>query len=256
MSDRDHISILIVDDEPNLRKTLSAILVREGYDVKAVSHGEEAVEICSREKFDVVLMDVRMPRLDGIDAFRQIRRHQEAVRVILMSGYGEDDLKQAALEDGAIAFVDKPLNVEHVIRLIADATETAILVVEDDEVTARTLTESLEQQNFHVTTVGSSHDALELIEQIKFDIILIDVALPTMNGLDLYLAIKKITPSSVAIMVTGLEEEFVEVAQAAIRQTAYTMVHKPIDLPNLFKLLSRIQRQQASNSLRKPSDSD
>jgi DNA-binding NtrC family response regulator len=244
--------VLVVDDEPNMRKTLSAILRDEGYDVQTADNGEHAVELCKQHLFDVVLMDVRMPKLDGVEAFRRIRRHQEGVRVILMSAYREQQLKQEALDDGAIAFIDKPLDVERVIRLIADTAETAILVVADDQDTAKTISESLRRQRYHVTTVSTPHDALEIVEQIKFDIVFIDVQLASMNGLDLYLAIKKVTPSAIAIMLSGMEEEFLRVARDAVRQTAYTIINKPIDLDHLFDLLNRIQRQRASNALHKP----
>jgi two-component system response regulator HydG len=244
--------VLVVDDEPNMRKTLSAILRDEGYDVQTADDGERAVELCQQHLFDVVLMDVRMPKLDGVEAFRRIHRHQEGVRVILMSAYREEHLKQEALDDGAIAFIDKPLDVERVIRLIADTAETAILVIADDQHTAKTISESLRQQRYHVTTVSTPHDALEIVEQIKFDIVFIDVQLASMNGLDLYLAIKKVTPSAIAIMLSGMEEEFLRVARAAVRQTAYTIINKPIDLDHLFDLLNRIQRQRASDALHKP----
>ena len=210
--------------------------------------------MCTENEYDVVLLDVRMPGVDGVAAFRQIRRHQEGVRVILMSAYGLDDLKQAALDDGAVAFLDKPLDVKKVIDLIAEATGTAILVVEDDADTATSLSAALQTEGCYVSVAHSPHDALELAEQIKFDIVFIDVNLPAMNGLDLYLAIKKITPTAVAIMITGMEEEFERLAREAVRQTAYTIIHKPLDLHHLLGLLEKIKGQSASNAIRKPQD--
>jgi YesN/AraC family two-component response regulator len=103
-----------------------------------------------------------------------------------------------------------------------------------------------------VKVTSSPHDALELAEQIHFDVIMIDAQLPAMNGLELYLAIKKITPSSVAIMISGMEEEFERLAREAVKQTAYTIVHKPLDLNQLLLLLKRISGQRISNALHKP----
>ncbi len=244
--------ILIVDDEKNMRKTLADILHDEGYDVTVAATGDEAVELCSKNSFDVVLMDVRMPGIDGVEAFRRIRRHREGVRVILMSAYDVAQLKEAALDEGAIAFLSKPLDVQRVIQLIGEVKETAILVVEDDPHTADPLSESLKQQGYKVTVTESPHDALELVEQIRFDLIFLDVNLPAMNGLELYLAIKKITPTSAAIMITGMEAEFEQLAREAVRRNAYTFVRKPLEIDYVLGLLERITSRRASGDARKP----
>jgi DNA-binding response OmpR family regulator len=244
--------ILIVDDETNMRTTLADILSDEGYEVDTAVDGLSAVQMCEQQTYEVVLLDVRMPGIDGVETFRRIRRHCEAVRVVMMSAYSMDELKRAALEEGAIAFLSKPLDIDNVINLIQDVRETAILVVEDDHATASRVQDSLKQQGYWVKVTSSPHDALELAEQIHFDIVLIDAQLPSMNGLELYLAIKKVTPSSVAIMISGLEEEFERLAREAVRQTAYTIIHKPLDLDNLLALLRRITGQRISNAIHKP----
>jgi len=244
--------ILIVDDEMNMRRTLAAILSDEGYEVATAATGEEAVDLCSREQFGIVLMDVRMPGIDGVEAFRQIRRHREGVRVILMSAFSVEHLKEAALDEGAIAFLPKPLDLEKVVHLVGEVKDTAILVVENDEGTADALSNNLKKQGYRVTVTESAHDALELVEQIRFDLVFMDVNLPAMNGLELYLAIKDITPSAVAIMITGMEEEFETLAKEAVRRNAYTIVRKPLDIDHVLELLERLTGRRASGDLRKP----
>lgn len=249
-------SVLIVDDEKNMRTTLADILAEEGYEVFTAASGEEAVEFCKTQTFDVVLMDVRMPGINGVEAFRQIRRHQEGVRVILMSAYSMDELKEAALDEGAIAFLPKPLDVERVVKLVGEVNDTAILIVEDDEGVATTIRDALGARGYRVTLVTSPHEALELVEQIRFDVIFIDVHLPAMNGLELYLAIKKITPATVAIMISGMGEEFQGLAREAVRQTAYAIVRKPLDLDHVLGLLDRLSGQSVSGAIRKPESPD
>jgi len=244
--------ILVVDDERSMRVTLAAILRDEGYDVTTAATGEEAVTLCSQECFSVVLMDVRMPGIDGVEAFRKIRRHQQGVRVILMSAYSVDALRDAALDEGAIAMLPKPLDVDQVVDLIRDVTGTAILVVEKDEETANALQLHLREEGYRVTVTGSPHDALELVEQIRFDLIFVDVNLPAMNGLELYLAIRQITPAAVAIMIAGMEAEFEALAQEAVRRNAYTIMRKPLDIDNVLGLLRRITQRTVSGDTRKP----
>ncbi|MCA9463108.1 MAG: response regulator [Nitrospirales bacterium] len=248
------MKILVVDDEKNMRVTLGEILEDEGYEVSLAETGEEAVARCQEEEFGVVLMDIRMPGIGGVEAFRQIRRHREGVKIIFMSGYGVEELKRTALNEGAIAFLSKPLDLARVISLIGEAHDTAILVVENDEGEANRIREALRGQGYRVSVAPSPHDALELVEQIRFDIVLIDVALPVMSGLDLYLAIKRITPTTVAIMMSGLEQEFIRIAKEAVRQTAYTVVEKPLNVDAILGLLQRVSGQQASGAMIKPGD--
>ena len=248
--------VLIVDDEENMRKTLADILTDEGYEVFTAATGEGAVEACSKGNYGIVLMDVRMPGIGGVEAFRKIRRHQEGVRVILMSTYSMDALKEAALDEGAIAFLSKPLDLEKVITLVGEVKDTAILVVEDDEETAELLRANLKEQGYRVTITESPHDALELVEQIRFDLIFLDANLPSMTGLELYLAIKQVTPTAVAIMIADMEKEFEEIAKEAVRRNAYTMVRKPLDIDHILGLLERIAGKRVSGDHRKPPQED
>lgn len=249
------VKVLVVDDEVNMRKTLSDILGDDGYDVTVAATGEEAIELCSRECFDVILMDVRMPGINGVEAFRQIRRHQEGVRVILMSAYSLEDLKKAALDEGAIAFLSKPLDLQQTVKLISEVKDTAILVVEEDESISAPLQAALKEQGYRVTVAASPHDALELVEQIRFDLIFVDVNLPAMNGLELYLAVKRITPTAVVIMITGMEDKFDRLAREALRRNAYTVLNKPLDIDHTLALLERITGRRASGDMRKPAES-
>lgn len=244
--------ILIADDEPNMRLTLSAILRAEGYHVDTAENGLKAVEQCQEKDYDVILMDIRMPGVDGVTAFRQLRSHQQRARMIFMSAYGLDDLKQMALEEGAIAFLDKPLDLDKVIRLIQEAYEIAILVVAVDETVSTLLGQKLASPRYRITVVDSAQIALDLLAQIQYDIVFIDVHLPVMNGLDFYLALRKVTPTAIAIMIANMEAEAEALAREAVRNTAYTFIHKPINLDYLLNLLDRIHRQQTSAAVRKP----
>ena len=114
-------SVLVVDDEKNIRITLADILVGEGYEVRTADTGEKAVKLCHKWPFDVVLLDVRMPGMDGFEAFRLIRRERRDICVIMMSAYSTQEFRQVALDEGAAAFLRKPLDVERVLELIRKA---------------------------------------------------------------------------------------------------------------------------------------
>ena len=248
--------ILVVDDEPNMRRSLADILREEGYEVITAKDGYEAVEFCTKGQYDVVLMDVRMPGIDGVEAFRRIRNQNTTSRVILMSAYGLDELKKHALDEGAIAFLDKPLDIDKVIGLIEQATETAVLVVAGDNEVSQSLQSKLRDHAYYVTLAASPHDALELVGQIRFGIILIDMSLPEMNGIDLFLAVKKLTPTSIAILMTGDETDFQQTSPDSATKTPYALLQKPLDFNQLVGLLNRIRGETASDAVQNGNNHD
>jgi CheY-like chemotaxis protein len=113
-------NVLVVDDEKNIRTTLADILEDEGCDVTTAESGERALKLCRRRPFDVVLLDVRMPGIDGVETFRRIRERQIGARVIMMSAYAMEEMERVLLHEGAVAFMRKPLDVARVLRLIKD----------------------------------------------------------------------------------------------------------------------------------------
>ncbi len=250
------LSVLIVDDHAGMRRTLEDILDDEGYEVVTASTGTDAIETCKKQRFDVILMDVRMPGLNGVETYRQIKNYSIGTRVIMMSAYSVEELKKEALQEGAIAFLQKPLDVEKTLKIIKQAEHPPVLIVMDNKEERELLAEKLSEQNYRTYTTSTSEEALELARQIRFNLIMIDTKLHTMNGLELYLALKKVTPTSITIMLAETEENFLNQAEEAVKHNAYTFFKKPLDLDKLLTVLKQIQRQQVSDILEKPGESN
>ena len=249
------LSILIVDDHRGMCSTLKDILEDEGYKVEAVFSGTDAINTCQKKQFDVILMDMRMPDLNGVEAYRQMKNYIEGTRVIMMSAYPVEELKKEALEEGAIAFLQKPLDIEKALKLMQQAIHPPVLIVMDDQKERELLAAKLTEKKYHAYTANTPEEALELARQIRFNLIMIDTKLHAMSGLELYLALKEITPTSVTIMLAETDENFLKQAKEAVKQNAYTFFIKPLDLDKLFSILDKIQRQQVSDSLEKPGES-
>jgi len=244
--------VLVVDDEPNMRSTLAEILESEGYDVETAESGEDAVSRCSDDPFDIVLMDVRMQGIDGVEAFRRIREHNRDARVVLMSAYTVDDLRRVALEEGAAALLPKPLNLDTVTRLIDRVEDTAVLVVGDDASADNAIVNALHEHGCRVHRSRTPAEAIDLAGQIHFDIVFIESSLPGMSGLDLYLMFRRVTPSVIAVMVSDGTAAQDAAADEAVRNSAYTVVHKPVNIEKLIGLLDRISSQRTSDDVHKP----
>ncbi len=103
--------ILVVDDEEGLREGLSRLLEGEGYAIVAAETGEEALQILKQSHIDLVLTDMRMPGMSGIDLLKKIRESYGELGVIILTGYGQIESYIEAMNFGAIEYVSKPFKV-------------------------------------------------------------------------------------------------------------------------------------------------
>jgi two-component system response regulator HydG len=242
-------SILIVDDDAGFRKTMSFVMGHKGYGVATAKDGLEAIALVREKPFDVVLMDIKMPLMDGVETYGRIKTIRPESVVLMMTAYAVEDLVQQALQEGAHAVVYKPLDIERVVALIEGARESRegllALVVDDDPGTSVTLKDVLIKRGHKVGISQTGEDAIAMARQKAHDIVFIAVKLPTINGLETYLAIREINPEVVAIMMTAYRQEAAELVEQALNNTAYACLYKPLDIEVVLKLVAEIwQRKQ------------
>jgi two-component system nitrogen regulation response regulator NtrX len=115
--------LLVVDDEQGIREVLCDILEDEGYEVHTVEDGSQALELLKTEPIDLVLLDVWLPNVGGIDVLRTITQEYPETQVIIISGHGNIDLAVKAVKLGAFDFLEKPLSLERVTTLVKNALE-------------------------------------------------------------------------------------------------------------------------------------
>jgi two-component system, NtrC family, response regulator AtoC len=119
--------VLIIDDEPGLRQTVSLILADEGYEVQAASDGEEGFARAMEQKPDIILCDVRMPRLTGLDFLERYRAQKGTAMVIMMTAYGSMELALQAMKSGAYDYLPKPFSPDQLILVLKKAEEREAL---------------------------------------------------------------------------------------------------------------------------------
>lgn len=115
--------ILIVDDEDNVRRMLTTAFSLQGHETHCASNGEEALQRFADATPDVVLMDIRMPEMNGIDALKVMRTQQPRIPVILMTAYAEVETAVEALRSGAFDYVIKPFDLDELNLLIQRALQ-------------------------------------------------------------------------------------------------------------------------------------
>ena len=120
--------ILIVDDETPIRRTLRDILEFEEYDVDEATDGLDCVSKVQKEKFDVIIMDIKMPKMDGIEALERLQILAPEIPVIMVSGHGTIDTAVEAVKKGAFDFISKPPDLNRMLITVRNALERADLV--------------------------------------------------------------------------------------------------------------------------------
>ena len=153
-------TILIVDDERGVQTSVQGILEDAGYDSEAVSSGEEALELLLRKEFPVVLLDVWLPGMDGLQALAKLRQIAPETVVIMISGHGSIETAVRATKLGAFDFVEKPLSLEKTILVVKNALHQHQLQDEN-----RLLREQVQQK---YVMIGDSVPMQALRQQIAF----------------------------------------------------------------------------------------
>ncbi len=151
-------SILIVDDEENIRKSLSEIFDDQGYSVECAGDGEQALQKVKQQRPDAVLLDIKLPRMDGLDVLQKIKQSTVDCEVVMITGHGCVDSAVSALKKGAFHFLQKPLSMLEVKQITAHAVHV--------KQQRDTLNELHRQQEEKYTIIGSSPEITRVEQQI------------------------------------------------------------------------------------------
>ena len=166
------VNILIIDDERAIRKTLSEILSFEGYKIDEAADGEEGLKKFTEKTYDIVLCDIKMPKLDGLEFLEKSREVNPEIPIIMISGHGNIDTAVEAVKKGAFDFISKPPDLNRLLITIRNAAERQTLISES-KVLKRKVGKVLEM-------VGVSHS----IQKIKD-------------------TIEKVAPTDARVLITG-----------------------------------------------------
>ena len=154
--------VLIADDEAAIRHVLTLVLSESGYEVRAVSDGEEALKELAARSYDVVISDVRMPRLDGMGLLKQALATNPDLTFLVMSAYGSKDLALEAVAQGAYDFIEKPFKPEEIVFVLKKAEERLRLVRENRRLRGEALPQGPLQR-----LMGNSEPLAALKKQIS-----------------------------------------------------------------------------------------
>jgi two-component system response regulator HydG len=155
-------TILVVDDSPNVRLSLLKILQREGFRVLEADSGAGALRLIGREEVDLILTDLKMPGMDGLELTQQVKRDRPAIEVVVFTAFASVETAVEAMRQGAYDFVTKPIDRVVLLKTVRKALETKHLLSENQR-----LREQLETMTGKSRLIGRSPAMRELIELIE-----------------------------------------------------------------------------------------
>jgi CheY-like chemotaxis protein len=253
--------VVVADDDHDLRETIVEYLVAEGMKVLEAKNGLEVLLHVKRAKPSAVVLDLSMPRLGGLEALRRIRSFDPAIRVVVVTGEAEAVYEQAVAL-GAMAVLAKPVVLPDLLAALrpagapttgqpVDAAQIApstappapqpeasrgqILIVDDEEGIREVFEEFLTAERFRTRTASDGPAAIRAIVEAAPDVILLDIDMPGLSGVDALPTIRSLTPRTAVIMVSGTGD--VEIAKRALAFGAFDYVTKPVDFAYLLQSL-------------------
>lgn len=249
----DRVKLLFVDDERDFLQAVAPGLERRGFAVTRAENGAQALELLESGSFDVVVLDVKMPGLDGVSVFRRIRTLAPTLPVVMLTGHGTLHQAFETSREGVFDYLMKPCDVDRLAEVAhraaaqgvgvreepAAAPEQRIelLVVDDDTDFVGALKPALGRRGMNVTVAHDSEEALALSKVRRFHVALVDVLMPGMHGLTLLERLKAEDPRLEVILLTG--NPSVADARRGLKSGAFDYLVKPQPVEDLVSTIAR-----------------
>jgi DNA-binding response OmpR family regulator len=233
--------ILVVDDEQDTCANLQDILTDLGYQVDTATDGASALELVARQPYDVALLDLKMPGMDGVELYRRIQALRRGTVAIVVTAYATSETAKAALNAGAWQVLSKPVDFSQLLNLVNEAFEQPlVLVVDDDYDLCETLWDLFREHQCRVCLAHNANEAESRLKEHRYQVVLIDMKLPGPSGREVFRLVRKSDPQARTVLITGQRSETDELVKATLAEGADAACYKPFDVAQLLTTLKRL----------------
>lgn len=238
------IRVLVVDDEKIVRDFFKRLLSLLGLDVLDAEDGYKAIELVKKDKFDLFFIDVRMPGLNGLDTYREIRKINPNAMAVMITGYAVEEILEQAQKEGVVSSIRKPFDINQIKEVIDKIGREKIkeplniLVIDDDEAVLNFFSTFLKKRNLTYKIARDRDEALATVKKEKFNLIFLDIVLKDTSGLEVYKEIKKTLPEATVVLITGypqMAEEIKDKIEIA------GCLYKPFDIESIIDCIEKIK---------------
>lgn len=234
------LNILVIDDNQDLADGLGMILEDEGHQVTLAYNGIDGINAFDATSFDVALVDVKLPDMNGIEIFQNIHKKDPDIRIFLMTGYRVEQLLEEVVGDADVEIIRNPFEIKHITEaVIRVKNESIILIADDTPDCGKNLAGHLSAHKFKIMLVDSTEKAVADVDSDKFDVLVLDLHKPVTYALEIYLELKQRNNALKTIIVTGCEDKEANISDL-LRSTAITgCLFKPFHPEYLLQILDR-----------------
>ncbi len=296
------IRVLLVDDEVDYVRTMAERLEMRDLRSRVATSGAEALEMVRAEVPDVMVLDLRMPGIDGMEVLERVKEEHPQVQVVILTGHGSEAEEKEARALGAFEYLQKPADTGQLIDTITaawkrglkvaaeflresreefdrtmeaatwaeageqdlavgamekrpkeeprpDRTGLKVLLVDDEEDYVRTMAERMEMRDLGSDVALTGEQALEMLEGELPDVMVLDLRMPGMGGMEVLRRVKEAHPQLEVIVLTGFGSD--EDEAEARRLGAFDYLRKPVDLSDLVNTIRRAGRARRTRKAKK-----
>lgn len=233
--------ILVVDDDADACQNLSDILTDLGYEVDVAHNGYQALELVRENAYDVALLDFKMPGMDGLTLYREIKKLRAGTVAIVVTAYAGGTTGEEALQAGAWQVLPKPVDLPRLLKLMQEAVgQPLILIVDDDPDLCANLWDLLRERGYRVSLAHNETEARQQLAGEPFKTVLIDMKLPAGDGRSVFQQVRHADPQARTVLITGYRSEMDETVRGLLAEGADAVCYKPFDVPTLLGTLVRL----------------
>ena len=242
------LRVFIVDDDQDFAESLALLIEGRGCEVELAFSGEEAIEKFRQQQagkkppFDITFMDVKLPGKDGVESFLEIRKFIPSARVVMMTGYSLEQLIERAVQHGAWGVLNKPLNVQKLLKMIEDIKPDGILIVDDDSEFVESIENLLVNNGYTVFVAENGQVAIERVQSNKIDILILDLRMPILNGLETYLELRRMGHILPTLIVTAYADQDTDDIDKLRSLSVSGILRKPFDPRELIEAVERLSQ--------------
>lgn len=252
-----NLKVLLVDDEAEFLEATSRVLARRGFSVRTAQDGETALKLLEEQLSQLVLLDLKMPGMDGMEVLQRIRQRWPSLPVIILTGHGSPQQAVQAVQEGAFKFISKPFQIDQLREAAQQAIAIAesrrallgaqepprvrVLIVDSDDDYLHSLSFALQRRGMEVTVASDGNEALARLNRQPIDVVLLEAEIPGASAIEVLRHARRQIRAAEVIVISGQASS--PLAAEAVREGAFDVLAKPDDVDALIKRIREAHAQ-------------